>query len=104
MSDSVAAAKLAEFSNVYYLPAPEAVLATEFVPSRWARLTRTWWRVRFALAGIRLALRPAPTQLFVEDDPLAVLHGDAELVDRRPRPSKPARVIDFDPARVRLRP
>lgn len=74
------------------------------MPSRWARLTRMWWRVRFALAGIRLALRPAPAPLFAEDETLALLQGQAELVERRSRPAGPARVIDFDAARARLRP
>ena len=104
MSNLVGAAKLAESSNVYYLPAPLAAPAPLRQPSRWARLTRAWWRVRFALAGIRLALRPAPTPLFADDDALAVLQGRAELVERRPVPTRPARVIDFDVARARLRP
>ena len=104
MNDSVATAKLATSSNVYYLPAPVAAAEPAPVPSRWARVGRTWWRLRFALAGIRLALRPAPTPLFAEDDTLAALQGGAELIERRPRPTGPARVIDFDAARLRLRP
>lgn len=89
-------------SNVFYLPAapvPEPIPT----PSRWARLSRTWWRVRFALAGIRLALKPAPAPLFAEDEALALLHGQAEMIDRRPRRNRPGRVIDFDAARTRLR-
>jgi hypothetical protein len=104
VNDSVAAAKLAMSSNVYYLPAPVAAAEPAPVPSRWARMSRTWWRLRFALAGLRLALRPAPTPLFAEDDTLAALQGGAELIERRPRPTGPARVIDFDAARARLRP
>jgi hypothetical protein len=72
--------------------------------SRWAPLNRVWWRVRFAIAGIRLAFRPAPTPLFAEDETLALLQGRAELIERRPAPTRPARVIDFDAARARLRP
>jgi len=90
-------------SNVFYLPAaslPEPLPT----PSRWARLSRTWWRLRFALAGIRLALRPAPNPLFAEDETLAMLQGQAEFVERRHRQTGPARVIDFDAARARLRP
>jgi len=88
---------------VFYLPAP-SVPEPVPTPSRWARLTRAWWRVRFALAGIRLAFRPAPAPLFAEDEALAILERQAELVERRPRLAQPARVIDFDAARARLRP
>jgi hypothetical protein len=90
-------------SNVFYLPAaslPEPIPT----PPRWARLSRTWWRLRFALAGIRLALRPAPRPLFAEDETLAMLQGQAEFIERRQRHTRPARVIDFDAARARLRP
>jgi hypothetical protein len=104
VNDSVAAARLATSSNVYYLPAPMAAAEPAPLPSRLARVSRTWWRLRFALAGIRLALRPAPTPLFAEDDMFAALQGDAELIERRPRPMGPGRVIDFDAARARLRP
>ena len=90
-------------SNVYYLPAPEPV--AEPIPApRWSSVGRTWWRLRFALAGIRLALRSAPAPLFTEDETLAMLDGRAEMIDRRPRQPRPARVIDFDAARARLRP
>ena len=103
MRDSVAAANSMSSSNVVYLPA--ATLPEPGpTPSRWARLTRTWYRLRFALAGLRLALRPAPTPLFAEDEALALLHGQAEIIERRARPTRPARVIDFDAARARLRP
>ena len=90
-------------SNVYYLPAPEPAAPPTPAPARWSRVGRTWWRLRFALAGIRLALRPAPTPLFAEDDTFAALQGGAELIERRPRPTGPARVLDFDAARARLR-
>jgi len=97
----VGAAKLTSSSNVFYLP---AVSVPEAPPApRWARLTRTWWRVRFAVAGIRLALKPAPIPLFAEDETLALLQGQAVL-ERRARSTRPAHVIDFDAARARLRP
>jgi hypothetical protein len=96
-------ASLAAASNVYYLPAPAAAPAPRRAPGRWAGLHRRWWRLRFALAGVRLALRPTRPPLFSEDDPLAAL-GEAEIVERRPRPARPARVIDFDAARARRRP
>lgn len=103
MSDSLMATKLAMSSNVYYLPAV-SVPQPMPRPSRWVRLSGMWWRVRFAIAGIRLAFRPAPTPLFTEDETLALLQGQAEIVERRPRRTRPASVIDFDAARVRLRP
>jgi len=91
-------------SNVYYLPAIAPAAEPKPAPSRWARAGRTWWRLRFAFAGVRLAFRPARTPLFVDDDMLALFEGRAEMIDRRPREPKPARVIDFDAARERLRP
>jgi len=33
-----------------------------------------------------------------------MLDGRAEMIERRPRQTRPARVIDFDAARARLRP
>ena len=103
MSDSMVATKLAMSSNVYYLPAV-SVSEPAPQPRRWERLSRMWWRVRFAVAGIRLALRPAPAPLFTEDETLALLQGEAEMFERRPRRTRPASVIDFDAARARLRP
>jgi hypothetical protein len=44
-----------------------------------------------------------PTPLFAEDETLALLQGRAELIER-PAATRPARVIDFDAARARLRP
>lgn len=97
-------ANLASVSNVYYLPVPVATDEPVPAPSRIGRLGRTWWRLRFALAGIRLALKPAPVSLFSEDDAAAMFEGRAELIERRPRQARPARVIDFAAARARLRP
>jgi hypothetical protein len=103
VSDS-GTANLAVSSNVYFLPM--ATMAPEPVsrPSRWMRLSRTWWRLRFALAGLRLAFKSEPTPLFAEDDTLAALHGRAEFIDRRHHQAAPASVIDFAAARERLRP
>src|SRR5439155_758495 len=99
-----APATLAVSSNVYYLPAPTPVAEAKPALSRWANLSRRWWRLRFAMAGIRLALNPAPTPLFAEEETLAMLQGRAEIVDRRPGQARSAPVIDFDAARARLRP
>jgi len=99
VSDSTATA--AATSNVYYLPALTQAPERVGKPVRITGMRRVWWRVRFALAGIRLALRPAPTALFAEAP--VELDGRAELIERR-RPSQPARVIDFGAARARLRP
>ena len=94
-------------ANVYFLPAtpvPESPPA----PSTWRRLRARFrgevWRVRFAIAGFRLALRRPRPSLFADDEPMATFTAQrAELVERRPRVS-PARVIDFRSARARLRP
>jgi hypothetical protein len=88
-------------SNVYYLPAVTPPAERVSKPVRVMAMRRVWWRLRFALAGIRLALRPAPATLFAEE-PME-LAGQAEIIDRR-RPSQPARVIDIGAARERLRP
>jgi hypothetical protein len=103
VSDSVRATNLAVSSNVYYLPAA-SMAEVAAAPSRWTTVSRTWWRMRFALAGIRLALKSTPTPLLADDETFAMLQGRAELIERRPAPMQPARVIDFDAARARLRP
>jgi len=92
-------------SNVYYLPALTTTSGPTAPPTPWLRAhaRRAWWRVRFAVAGIRLALRPSRTPLFADDDALPMLDGRAELVERARR-ARPARVIDFGAARDRLRP
>lgn len=88
--------------NVYYLPtrtpaAPEPI-APEW-PSFPVRLRNAWWRVRLAVVEVRGLLRGRP-----HDD----LGGFAyePLFDEEPiptpRPARPARVIDFEAARVRL--
>ena len=91
-------------NNVYYLPAItiDATPAPTPPTGVQARARGVWWRMRLIAAGIRLALRPGPGPLFAGDD-APVLDGRAELIERV-RSSRPARVIDFDAARARLRP
>jgi hypothetical protein len=93
-------------SNVYYLPAPAPVEARAPEPVRLLRrLRNAWWRLRLAFAEIRTILRQ-PQQRLTLDDYVALL--DLEEEDRartrRRRPARPARVIDFEAARLRLRP
>jgi hypothetical protein len=95
-------------ANVYFLPAtpaPAALAAPE--PSRWlglrARFKTQLWRVRFAVAGFRMALRQPHAPLFTDEAMTALTEQRAELIERRPR-LVPARIIDFGSARARLRP
>jgi hypothetical protein len=93
-------------ANVYYLPAAEPVEAPAPL-TRWTRVRhrvlRGWWRARLSLADLRLGHGR-------EDDYSALLRhvveeSPAELIDRRwPKPSRPAKVLDFEAARLRLRP
>jgi hypothetical protein len=95
-------------ANVYYLPAAEPIDLPE-PPSRWARLRSRllhgWWRARLSLADVRLGRR-----LHRDDDYSALLRSvvaesPAQLIDRRrPKPSRPATILDFEAARLRLRP
>ena|SRR6185369_10570305 len=96
--------------NVYYLPAAEPV-DVPAPPSRWASLRHSllhgWRRVRLSLSDVRFGVRRGR---FHEDDYSALLRGvveesPAELIDRRrPKPSRPATILDFEAARLRLRP
>lgn len=97
-------------AKLYYLPTAEPVTAPPPV-SRWTilrrRLLRGWWRARLSLA-VRIGVRPRRRH---DDDEYAAFLGGvvgdspAELIDRRRRkPSRPATVLDFDAARLRLRP
>ena len=98
-------------AKVYYLPAPEIIEAPPSM-SAWTRLRRRmihgWWQARLSLADIRLGFwRPrrrrgndyaALLRSAVEDNP-------AMLIDRRrPARSRPATILDFEAARLRLRP
>lgn len=91
-------------SNVYYLPirheAPEAATRRQAGRSTaWGRLTRAWWRARFAGVEIWSIARRCGRHLFAEET-LSFERFDAERF--RPKLG-PARIIDFDSARRRLR-
>jgi hypothetical protein len=96
-------------ANVYYLPAIEPVDALEPL-SRWATLRHHvlhgWGRVRLSLGDIHIGRRSGSQP----DDYTALLRniveeGPAELIDRRrSKPSRPATILDFETARLRLRP
>ena len=98
-------------AKLYYLPAAEPVQAPPPV-SRWTilrrRLHRGFWRARLSLGDIRLGSWKEHRRR--DDDYTALLDsvlGDrpAELIDRRRRkPSRPATILDFEAARLRLRP
>jgi hypothetical protein len=95
-------------ANVYFLPQAPAAQEPPRRSSVWrrlrARLDGGLWRMRFAMAGIRLALRRPRSPLFADDEAVTVLSAQrAELIERRPR-LVPAQIIDFRSARARLRP
>lgn len=87
-------------SNVYYLPVASTaeVLPEPGWPTFGTRLRNAWWRLRLAFAEVRGILR-RPRQL----GPEAYVNFAAMDVVRVSRRSGPARVIDFDAARQRLR-
>ncbi len=92
-------------SNVYYL-AP-----SEPEPVRRPRLSRTlvlrlrmlsfWWRLKLTAAETFDALRRFGRPELTDDT--TVLEQRADLILARPRALGPARIIDLDTARVRLR-
>lgn len=99
-------------AKVYYLPAAERVAAPPRMSLRtrvYRRLIHGWWRTRLSLADIRIGLW-RPRRRLRGDDYSALLrgvveNGQAELIERRrPRFSRPATVLDFEAARLRLRP
>ena len=94
-------------ANVYFLPATPQPVVEAPAPSLWRRLRarcrRDIWRVRFAIAGFRLALREPQVPLFTDDAIAALAEQRAELIERRP-PLSPARIIDLGSARQLLRP
>jgi hypothetical protein len=97
---------MARPSNIYYL-APSAP-----APARTPRLSRSlvlrlrvlslWWRTRLTAAELwQVLCRFGRPPVRAED---AVLDQRAELILAAvPRPLGPARIIDFEAARVRLR-
>jgi hypothetical protein len=94
-------------ANVYFLPPPGAAAAAAPVAPTWrrlrARIREELWRVRFAVAGFRSAMRRPRRPVLDADEPVLFGARRAQFIDRRPRLA-PARVIDFDSARARLRP
>jgi hypothetical protein len=95
-------------SNVYYMTAPVKAAEPMHGPEGWALLTlrarRAWARVRLTLIEIRAAIVRPGRGLFADEGTL-FLDRSAEMLERhRPRPLKPAQVLDFTAARVRLRP
>ena len=96
-------------SKVYYLPAAQLAEVPVSV-SRWTvmqrRLLRAWWRVRLSITDGSGAWR----RRRMGDDYAALLQtviadGPAELIERRrSKPARPATILDFDSARLRLRP
>jgi hypothetical protein len=94
-------------SNVYYLAPSEAEpvrrpkLSTSLVLR--LRLLAFWWRLKLTAAETWDALRRfGRPELPVED--AVVLEQRADMIlAARPRPLGPARIIDLDTARVRLR-
>jgi len=99
-------------AKVYYLPTAESVPETP-AASRWvslrARLRLTWWRLRLSLADVRIGSwrlrrrRRRDDYAALLDDVIA--NSPAQLVERRrPKPSGPATVLDFEAGRLRLRP
>ena len=95
-------------SNVYYFPSttPAAPAPTAVEPVRFVRrLRNAWWRLRLALSEIRTILR-RPTQRLTLDDYVGLLEFEDEQRPRRRRgrASHPGRLIDFETARLRLRP
>jgi hypothetical protein len=84
--------------NVYYLTSRSSAAAASSDPD-WPsfsiRLRNAWWRLRLALMEIRASLRSRPR--YSED----LREFD---VPTTPAPARPARIIDFEAARRRLRP
>lgn len=93
-------------SNVYHFPSPIVPEAPRRM-SRWskvsARVQRTWWRLRITIAEIRWVLRRQRGS-FDGVDLARLGERDFDIPASRPRFFGPARIIDFDAARLRLRP
>jgi hypothetical protein len=92
-------------SNVYYLPVRTPAVDTTRrrvrKPRLMVRVERAWWRLRFMSAEIWSVLRRGSRQFFVDDSIL--FDRNVEVPRSRPRYTVPARVIDFESARDRLR-
>lgn len=94
-------------ANVYYLPlsleADSPELEPEW-PSFTSRLRNAWWRLRLALAEMRGILGARPRRCLPGEDYEVLFDESDVVVEEVPRRSTPARVIDFESARQRLRP
>jgi hypothetical protein len=86
--------------SVYYLPTrnlTEPDSSTSEWPSLSERLRNAWWRLRLAIVEMRGILRSQPRYT----GPMT----EYDLADVPPaRPRRPARIIDIEQARQRLRP
>lgn len=93
--------------NVFYLNATLPEPEPFDPPTRWsilrARAARRYWRLRIMLAEIGNAIRRPRRATLSEEFP-GIAEAAAEVAERQPRQRGPARVIDFDAARRRLRP
>jgi hypothetical protein len=98
-------------AKVYYLPRAEPVLDTPTVSRRVGlrrRLLLTWWRLRLSLADVRIGSWRLRRRRH-HDDYATLLdevlgESPAQLIERRrPKPSRPAAILDFEAARLRLR-
>lgn len=89
-------------SNVYYLPVPTPHEPEPRLerPSAMRRWRNAWWRLRVAVAEIRAILKSRPR--YSPQDYSILLDATEPLARVRER-RRPARVIDFEMARVRLR-
>jgi hypothetical protein len=98
-------------AKVYYLPAAQRVEPSVPV-SRWTvlqrRLLRAWWRVRLSITdgpGVWRRSRWRTGEDYAALLQSVIAEGPAELIERRrPKTTRPAAILDFDAARLRLRP
>ena len=93
-------------SNVFYLPAPSVIaVAPPPPPTRWsvlkARAFCGWGRFRLTVREVAMVIRRAGRRF--EDDYPSWLNVAPALAPM-PRFARPARVLDFESARTRLRP
>ena len=96
-----------QISNVYYLapaatpePARPRKLSTRLVLR--LRVMAFWWRLKLTTAETWDALRRFGRPALPDDTSVLEQRADMFLAER-PRPQAPARIIDLDAARVRLR-
>jgi hypothetical protein len=84
--------------SVHYLPS-RSLVAPPPIEGDWpsfpVRFRNAWWRVRLALVEVRALLRSRPDDAEEEWE---------TPVPTTPAPARPARVLDFEAARRRLRP